>query len=157
MSAARGITMDDNGFEAAALRLASTVQRALDLSFGTDDGATVTLEEAARACGGALPRTEDDLWRLALACERRQLRVNLDVETGGAWWRLREAARAYVLDEAVTATAAQLARPVLETAQVCAYCGGRRFGRAHGAKLCHQCGALTREAEAGALGATVRL
>ena len=151
--------MDSNGFEAAALRLASTVQRALDVVTGTAGAERLTLEEAARALGCVLPRTDDDLRALALACEREGVAVNLDVETGGEWWRLRQAARAQLMDEATRATAAQLARPVVEmqARRICAYCAGRRFGVAHGARLCHGCGALTRDAEAGALGPAVRL
>ncbi|MGH9238798.1 MAG: hypothetical protein ACRD3G_12235 [Vicinamibacterales bacterium] len=139
--------MDSNGFEAAALRLASTVQRALDLVTGTAGAERLTLEEAARALGCRLPATSDDLRGLALACEREGVAVNLDVETGGEWWRLRQAARAQLLDEQVRETARQLARPVLDAARVCAYCAGRRFGRAHGATLCHTCGALTLDRE----------
>ena len=145
-------------FEAAALRLASTVRRGLSLSLGTTAAEGVTLSEAAEGLGLPAPRTSADLAGLALACERSGVAVNLDDEIGGEWWRLRQAAKAQLLDEACRVTAAQLARPVVEMAarKICAYCAGRRFGVAHGARLCHGCGALTREADGGALASTVR-
>jgi hypothetical protein len=148
----------ESNFEAAALRLASTVQRALDLTSRKPSTAALTLEEAAQALGVPLPRTLDDLQGLALACERAALAVNLDVETRGEWWRMRQAAKAQLLDEGARAIAAQLAKPVIEmqTRRLCAYCAGRRFGVAHGARLCHTCGALTPD-EGGALASTVRL
>ena len=144
-------------FEAAALRLASTGQRALSLVMGTGE-AGLTLEGAARVLGVPVPVSGADLEGLAMACERAGVAVNLDRETGCEWWRLRQAAKARLLDEATRETARQLARPVMETEArlLCAYCAGRRFGRAHGAKLCHTCGALTADGS-GALASTVRL
>lgn len=136
-------------FQAAALRLASTVQRACSLVSGTAESEGLTLEEAARACGVPVPVTADDLAGLALACERAGVAVNLDAERG-EWWRLRQAARAQLMDESCRVTAAQLARPVFEftAPKLCAYCAGRRFGRAYGVRLCHTCGALTAESGA---------